>query len=112
MLVSIRPVSTLAVWLLMWIENGKDNRVVTLEPLLRCSLIGHRYRFAAEGATMRWICERGCGAGGAKEYATAEDAARYAAAFDVEDRSELGRRAPLLGMFPLRLWWTLRRRHG
>ena len=73
-------------------------------------MLGHRYRFRAEGATMRWTCERGCGAGGSKEYASAEDAARYAAAFDREDRSELGRRAPLLGLFPLRLWWTLRRR--
>ena len=60
---------------------------------------------------MRWTCERGCDAGGAKEYANAEEASRYAAAFDREDRSELGRRAPLLGMFPLRLWWTLRKKH-
>ncbi len=59
---------------------------------------------------MRWECERGCGAGGSKEYGNATDAARFAAAFDLEDRSELGRRAPFLGMFPLRLWWTLRRR--
>jgi hypothetical protein len=60
---------------------------------------------------MRWECERGCGAGGAKEYPSEAEAARFAAAFDREDRSELGRRAPFLGMFPLRLWWTLRRRH-
>jgi hypothetical protein len=59
---------------------------------------------------MLWTCERDCGAGGSKEYANAADATRYAAAFDREDRSELGRRAPLLGMFPLRMWWTLRRR--
>ena len=59
---------------------------------------------------MLWTCERGCGAGGSKEYASASDAARYAAAFDREDRSELGRRAPLLGMFPLRMWWTLRKK--
>jgi hypothetical protein len=59
---------------------------------------------------MRWACERGCGAGGSKDYESAADAAGYAAAFDREDRSELGRRAPLLGMFPLRMWWTLRRR--
>jgi hypothetical protein len=59
---------------------------------------------------MRWACERGCGAGGSKDYESATDAAGYAAAFDREDRSELGRRAPLLGMFPLRMWWTLRRR--
>ena len=30
MLVSIRPVSTLAVWLLMWIENDKVATAVTL----------------------------------------------------------------------------------
>jgi hypothetical protein len=59
---------------------------------------------------MLWTCERGCGVGGSKEYANAADAALFATAFDREDRSELGRRAPLLGMFPLRMWWTLRRR--
>jgi hypothetical protein len=59
---------------------------------------------------MRWTCERGCGSGGSKEYPSAADAARYAAAFDREDRAELGRRAPPLGMLPLRLWWTLRTR--
>ena len=58
---------------------------------------------------MLWTCERGCGAGGSKEYASASDAARYAAAFDREDRSELGRRAPLLGMFPLRMLGRLAR---
>jgi len=78
--------------------------------VLACRVLGHRYRFRTEGATMRWECERGCGAGGAKEYATAGDAARYASAFDREDSAELGRRAPFLGMFPLRLWWHLRRR--
>jgi hypothetical protein len=45
-------------------------------------------------------------------YSTAEEAARYAAAFDREDRDELGRRAPPLGLFPLRMWWNLRRKHG
>jgi hypothetical protein len=59
---------------------------------------------------MSWSCERGCGAGGSKDYTTADEATRYAAAFDREDRSELGRRAPLLGMFPLRMWWSLRKR--
>ena len=59
---------------------------------------------------MRWACERqGCDAGGSKRYPTAADAARFAAAFDVEDRHELGRRAPL-GLLPLRLWRALRRR--
>ena len=59
---------------------------------------------------MRWTCERGCGAAGSKEYASVEEAARYAAAFDREDRSELGRRAPFFGLLPLRLWWTMRKR--
>ena len=78
--------------------------------MLACRVLGHRYRFRAEGPTMRWECERGCGAGSSKEYPTAEEAARYAASFDREDSAELGRRAPFLGMFPLRLWWFLSRR--
>ncbi|HEX5174718.1 MAG TPA: hypothetical protein VFV91_11310 [Gaiellaceae bacterium] len=80
--------------------------------MLACRLLGHRYRFEAEGATMRWTCERGCGAGGSKDYPTADEAARYAAGLDREDRDELGRRAPPLGLFPLRMWWTLRRKRG
>jgi hypothetical protein len=79
---------------------------------LRCRLLGHRFRFASEHETMRWTCEReGCGAGGAKRYPSAEEAARFAAAFDVEDRRELGRRAPF-GLLPLRLWHSWRRRKG
>jgi hypothetical protein len=52
---------------------------------------------------MHWECQRGCGAAGSKRYASAEDASRYARRFDREDRADLGRRAPLLGLFPLRL---------
>jgi hypothetical protein len=59
---------------------------------------------------MVWECERGCGAGGSKEYATPAEARHFASAFDTEDREDLGRRAPLLGMFPLRIWYKLRRR--
>jgi hypothetical protein len=59
---------------------------------------------------MRWTCERGCGARGSKKYESAAEAARYAAAFDREDRDEVGRRAPFLGMLPLRMWWNLRNR--
>jgi hypothetical protein len=110
MLVSMRPVSTLAVWLLTWGINAPHPGAVTLDLVLACRVFGHRYRFRAEGATMRWTCERGCGAGGSKEYPTAADAATYATAFDREDRDELGRRAPFLGMFPLRIWWHLKRR--
>jgi hypothetical protein len=79
--------------------------------MLMCRTLGHRYRFAAEGATMRWTCER-CGAvGGEKTYASRDEAARYARALDREDRSDLGRRAPLVGLLPLRLWraWRDRR---
>jgi hypothetical protein len=80
--------------------------------VLSCRLLGHRYRFAAEGATMRWTCER-CGAlGGEKTYGGAEEAARFARAFDREDSDDVGRRAPLFGMFPLRLAWLFRRRRG
>jgi hypothetical protein len=80
--------------------------------MLRCKTLGHRFRFTSEGETMRWDCARGCGAGGSKRYATAVDAARYARAFDREDREDLGRRAPLVGLFPLRLLRAWRRRGG
>jgi hypothetical protein len=77
---------------------------------LTCRLLGHRFRFQSEGATMRWACERdGCDAGGTKRYESAERAAKFAAAFDVEDRHELGRRAPF-GLLALRLWRAWRRR--
>ena len=77
--------------------------------MLRCRLLGHRYRFASEAETMRWQCERGCGVGGSKRYETPEDARRYANAFDRQDRDALGRRAPV-GLTPLRLWRLVRRR--
>ena len=78
--------------------------------MLRCRLLDHRFRFRSEGATMRWECARGCGARGSKVYESEEDAARYAKAFDREDREDLGRRAPLIGLLPLRLWRALRTR--
>lgn len=40
----------------------------------------------------------------------AEDAERYARAFDREDRDDLGRRAPLIGLLPLRIARALRQR--
>jgi len=56
---------------------------------LTCRLLGHRFRFQSEGETMRWACERdGCGAGDTKRYESAERAAKFAAAFDVEERHE------------------------
>ncbi|MGP4001410.1 hypothetical protein [Streptomyces sp. 8N706] len=78
--------------------------------VLRCRVLGHRFRFYGEGETMRWRCVRGCGTGGAKRYSCEEDARRYARAFDREDLEDLGRRAPLVGLFPLRLLRALRRR--
>ncbi|SEH77858.1 hypothetical protein SAMN04489835_4026 [Mycolicibacterium rutilum] len=75
-----------------------------------CRVFGHDPTFEAQGRTMRWACRR-CGhAQGAKEYATSADARRYAAAFNKRDSEDLGKRAPLLGLLPLRLWRALRRR--
>jgi hypothetical protein len=70
-----------------------------------CKLFGHRFRFHTEGETMLWECERGCGAGGSKRYASAADAHRYAEAFDRRDASDIGRR-PLLSLLPL---WIARK---
>ncbi len=78
--------------------------------MLSCRVFGHRYGFRAEGRVMVWECERGCGAGGSKEYRTAEQALRYATAFDRRDSDDLGRRAPFIGLFPLRLWRWMRDR--
>jgi hypothetical protein len=80
--------------------------------VLRCRVLGHRFRFVSEGATMRWHCQRGCGAGGSKRYGTAAEARRYAAAFDREDREDLGRRAPLIGLLPLRIARAVRDRRA
>jgi hypothetical protein len=78
--------------------------------MLRCGIFGHRYRFTRHGDTMSWTCER-CGAlGGSKQYASAEEAARFARAFDREDRDDLGHRAPLIGLLPLRVWRAWRHR--
>jgi hypothetical protein len=57
---------------------------------------------------MRWACARGCGAGGDKTYDSAERAARFARAFDREDRDAVGRR-PLLSLLPLGLARRARR---
>ena len=77
---------------------------------LACRIFGHDPRFRAEGPTMRWACGRCGGAEGAKTYPSAADAGRYAAAFNKRDADDLGRRAPLLGLLPLRLWRAVRRR--
>jgi hypothetical protein len=70
-----------------------------------CRVFGHRMRFSSDGPVMHWECERGCGASGSKRYPSAEQAARYARAFDHEDREDLGSR-PTLSLLPL---WLARR---
>jgi hypothetical protein len=87
-------------------ESGetRSKKRVHLEAMLACRVFGHRYRFGNEGTTMRWACERGCGAGGEKEYLTAAEARRYARAFDYDERDSTGKRAPFFGLLPLRLW--------
>jgi hypothetical protein len=79
--------------------------------MLRCHVLGHRPRFTSDGPTLRWACERCCGAGGSKRYESAADAEQFARAFDREDRRELGRRAPL-GLLPLRAIRALRGNRG
>ncbi|OBK78659.1 hypothetical protein [Mycobacterium sp. 1274761.0] len=69
-----------------------------------CRIFGHRPAFRVDGRTMRWECDR-CGEdAGAKDYDSPEDARRYAAAFNRRDANDLGKRAPLIGLLPLRLW--------
>jgi hypothetical protein len=76
---------------------------------LACRIFGHRPVFRAEGRTMYWECERGCGeGGGSKQYGTPDEARSYAAAFDRRDAADLGKRAPWIGLLPLRLWRTFR----
>jgi hypothetical protein len=75
----------------------------------RCRIFGHRPRFWAEDRTMVWECDRGCGMRGEKTYGSGVDAARYAAAFDREDRDDVGRR-PLLSLLPLGLARRIGRR--
>ena len=78
--------------------------------MLRCRLLGHRFRFGADGATMRWRCERGCGAGGEKRYSTVAEAERYARGFERERAGTAGETA--LGALPVRLLRSIRGRGG
>lgn len=75
-----------------------------------CQIFGHDYTFGADGATLRWQCRRGCGDGGSKVYDSSDAANRYAAAFNRRDSDDLGKRAPLLGLLPLRLWRMVKSR--
>jgi hypothetical protein len=89
--------------------TGLNLRAGNLDHVLACRALGHRFRFWSEGQVMRWECERCEQAGGEKEYASAADAARYALAFDREDREALTRRPAMLSLLPLRLFQRLRR---
>jgi len=69
-----------------------------------CRVYGHQPAFRADGRIMRWECGR-CGqSSGAKEYGTADEAQRFATAFNKRDVDSLGKRAPLIGLLPLRIW--------
>lgn len=63
--------------------------------MIRCRLLGHLWRFRADGSTLRWDCERGCGTGGEKAYDSAERASRYARHFNRKDSSSPGTRFPI-----------------
>lgn len=76
----------------------------------KCAVFGHDFDFHADGLTMRWQCRRGCDIGGSKNYPSAAAAERYAKVFNQRDSDDLGKRAPLIGMLPLRLWRRFRRR--
>jgi hypothetical protein len=80
--------------------------------MFACRVLGHRHRFIADGPTMRWTCDRGCGAGGEKRYDSTAAARRYAVALDRDGRHGLGRRAPLFGLLPLRVGRALLDRHA
>jgi hypothetical protein len=53
---------------------------------LRCRVFGHDWDFWAEGPEVRWACTRCAREGGRKRYATASEAQRFAAHFDVRPR--------------------------
>ncbi len=90
-------------------ENAGDGPGGARGLPLACRLVGHRFVFSATNSTMQWSCERGCGAGGTKAYASPQEAAHFAAAFNRRDSEDMGKRAPLFGLFPLRLLRRLRR---
>jgi hypothetical protein len=78
--------------------------------MLRCRALSHHVRFVADGACLRWHCDR-CGeALGVRHYPSAALAERYARALDRGDAAPLGRRAPPFALLPLKLVRGRRRR--
>jgi hypothetical protein len=57
-----------------------------------CEFIGHRYRYRTEGATVHWVCVRGCGETGRRSFATTRQARRHAAALNRHERGTQTRR--------------------
>jgi hypothetical protein len=47
-----------------------------------CEFIGHRFRYRAEGTTVRGVCMRGCGETTSMLFATPREARRQAAALN------------------------------
>jgi hypothetical protein len=92
-------------------DQSKTTPTALSKPEAACRLLGHRYVFTAEGVVMTWRCAR-CAEGGAKQYSDPASAARFAAGLNADSAGGLGRRAPLIGLFPLRVWhhWRNRRR--
>lgn len=74
----------------------------------RCGFLGHDIEFRTRGRTLTWECSRGCGHAGSKQYTDATAATRYARALNRRDNADVGRRAPLIGLLPLRLWHRFR----
>jgi hypothetical protein len=77
-----------------------------------CRVFGHQPVFSTDGPVMNWECGRCGGERGSKAYTSPEAATRYAAAFNRRDSDDLGKRAPLLGLLPLRLWRMAQQRRS
>ncbi len=79
-------------------------------PTWRCRVLGHRFVFRAAAEQMVWSCTR-CAAGSSRRYSTPAEAARFSEALNVRATTDLGKRAPIVGLLPLRVWrWW--RQHG
>lgn len=62
-----------------------------------CRVLGHRWVFSAEGATLMWGCARGCPVGGMRRYDTPEEADKRLAVLDRGARRPLGLLSALAG---------------
>jgi hypothetical protein len=76
--------------------------------MLACRVLGHRIHFSADGATLRWRCDRDCGEGGEKTYASAAEAQGFARAFNKRDSDKVADH-PTLSTIPV---WIVRKLRG